>query len=236
MLETGGRVFGRTVVRMNFNDAFSSQERQIISGYLSLLAEKPYGKITVKELTARCSVARTTFYRSFEDTYDLLERIERYLLDEFVLYRPYMSTRGKGEGVLPPGDAFQGIEQWFATGVRLRFLLRGVMGENGDLYFKERLIKRVKAELNQMMDDECVPCDGMRSYYIAAISASYIGLLNHIALVEDEADLLPTGAIAEIANSMRVAYFRTKTGAPPITDERLFGRKEDENGACVELQ
>ena len=213
---------------MNFNDVFSEQERQIISGYLSLMAEKPYDKITVKELTARCSIARTAFYRSFEDTYDLLERIERYLLGEFTLYRPRMTTPRSGstnetnEEANLVGQAYRGIEAWFATGIRLRFILRAIMSENGDLYFKERLIKRVKAELNQMMDDEHVARDGLRSYYVAAISASYIGLLNHIALVE-ESDLLPVSEITAIANSMRVAYFRSAEGAPPITDEQLFG-------------
>lgn len=213
---------------MNFNDAFSEQERQIISGFLSLMAEKPYDKITVKELTARCSIARTAFYRSFEDTYDLLERIERYLLGEFTLYRPRMSASPSDdpsendEAANLIGQAYRGIEAWFATGIRLRFILRAIMGENGDLYFKERLIKRVKAELNQMMDDERAPRDELRSYYVAAISASYIGLLNHIALAED-ADLLPTSDITSIANSMRVAYFRSAEGAPPITDEQLFG-------------
>lgn len=216
---------------MNFNDAFSSQERQIISGYLSLMAEKPYSKISVKELSARCSIARTTFYRSFEDTYDLLERVERYLLGEFTLYRPRMSSavpddaRDTGDVDALAGQAYQGIEAWFATGIRLRSILRPIMGKNGDLYFKERLIKRLKIELGQMMDDEHAPRDGLRSYYIAAISASYIGLVNHIALVED-ADLLPVSEIAAIANSMRVAYFRSAKNAPPISDEKLFGITE----------
>lgn len=212
---------------MNFNNAFNEQERQIISGYLSLMLEKPYDKITVKELTTRCSIARTAFYRSFEDTYDLLERIERYLLGEFTLYRPRMASAPSGDTAdgsddALAGQAYRGIEAWFATGIRLRFILRAVMGENGDLYFKERLIKRLKVELNQMMDDERIPRDGLRSYYVAAISASYIGLLNHIALVDD-ADLLPVSEIVAIANSMRVAYFRSSKDAPPISDKQLFG-------------
>ncbi|MBQ6390857.1 MAG: TetR/AcrR family transcriptional regulator [Eggerthellaceae bacterium] len=216
---------------MDLNNAFNDQERQIISGYLSLMAEKPYDKITVKELTTRCSIARTAFYRSFEDTYDLLERIEQYLLGEFTLYRPRMASSPsrdsakKDEEAALAGKAYQGIETWFATGIRLRFILRAIMGENGDLYFKERLIKRLKIELNQMMDDERTPRDGLRSYYVAAISASYIGLLNHIALVED-ADLLPVSEITGIANSMRVAYFRSAKNAPTITDAQLFGTAE----------
>ena len=210
---------------MQYEQAFNEQERLVIDGYLSLMTEKPYGKISVKEITARCGIARTTFYRLFEDTYDLLERIERYLLGELVLYRRRMSDVGCGIVDAPEGEPFRGIEHWFATGIRLRPLLRAIMGENGDLYFKERLIKRLKEELGQMMDDERVPSDEMRPYYIATIAAAYIGLLNHIAVIENDGDVLPLRNIVEIANAMRIAYFRAGDNPPPITDEKLFGRK-----------
>ena len=207
---------------MNFNDVFNEQERRIISGYLALMAEKPYGKITVKEIAFRCAIPRTTFYRSFKDTYELLERIERYLLEEFVLYRPRMACdlTDFGDAAMNP---YGGIEGWFATGMRLRFLLRPIMGPNGDLYFKERLVARVRQELNQMMDDEQAPNDALRPYYVAAIAAAYIGLLNHIALSGRD-DLLAPAQVADIANSMRVAYFRAGENPPPISDEQLFGK------------
>jgi hypothetical protein len=32
-------------------------------------------------------------------------------------------------------------------------------------------------------------------------------------------------AVVEIANSMRVAYFKSGSNPPPITDKRLFGRE-----------
>ena len=209
---------------MEYADAFSEQERLIIEGYIDLMVETPYEKITVKEIAARCSIARTAFYRSFQDTYDLLERIERYLLGELVLYRPHMSTDNASASSAPAGDPHGGIRHWFETGIRLRFLLKGVMGENGDLYFKERLIKRLKDELNQMMDDELVPNDAPRPYYVAAIAASYIGLLNHISVAED--DGVPLSSLVEIANSMRVAYFKSGSNPPPITDKRLFGNEQ----------
>ena len=208
---------------MEYTQAFSEQERLVIDGYLSLMMHKPYSKITVKEITARCGIARTTFYRLFEDTYDLLEHIERYLLDELVIYRRRMSDPANDATDAPVGEPLLGIEHWFATGIRLRPLLRAVMGENGDLYFKERLIKRLKVELGQMMDDERVPSGDMRPYYVATIAAAYIGLLNHIAIIKDDCDALPLQDIVQIANAMRIAYFRAGQNPPPITDEKLFG-------------
>lgn len=208
---------------MNFNEAFNEQERRIIAGYLSLLREKPYDKISVKELTVRCSIARTTFYRFFEDSYDLLERLERYLLDELVLYRTLMSVNADAEETALAGKPYESIEHFFATGVRLRTLLRPIVGENGDPYFKDRLARRLREDLDAMMSDEGAPNDELRPYYISAIAASYIGLLDHVALVDDES-LLDVKRITSIANSMRVAYFRGDSTAPCISDQRLFGR------------
>lgn len=207
---------------MDYQEAFSSQERLVIDAYISLMLQKPYDKISVKEIAACSGIARTAFYRLFEDSFDLLECIERYLLGELVLYRPRMAA-GHDSGDAPAGEPFSGIEHWFATGIRLRPLLKGVMGENGDLYFKERLIKRLKVELGQMMDDECIPRDIARPYYVAAIAAAYIGLLNYVAVLESDADLLPLGTMVEIANSMRVAYFKAGNNPPPISNEKLFG-------------
>ena len=89
---------------MEYVDAFNEQERLIIGGFIDLMTETPYEKITVKEIAARCSIARTAFYRTFQDTYDLLERIERYLLGELVLYRPHMSADKSGSNPPPITD------------------------------------------------------------------------------------------------------------------------------------
>ena len=211
---------------MDFNEAFNFQERQIISGYLSLMREKPHAKIIVKELSERCAIARTTFYRFFEDTYDLLERLEQYLLGELVLYRPLMngSTTGlQSSGVA--GKPYESIRHFFGMGICFRKLLQPIMSENGDPYFKDRLARRLREELGAMMSDEGVPNDELRSYYVATIAASYIGLLAHAATTNREGSL-GIDQIAFIANSMRVAYFRSSNSTPAISDRRLFGNSK----------
>lgn len=182
--------------------------------------------ITAKGLSERCAIARTTFYRFFKDTYDLLERLEQYLLGELVLYRPLMngSTTGlQSSGVA--GKPYESIRHFFEMGIRLRKLLQPIMSENGDPYFKDRLARRLREELGAMMSDEGVPNDELRSYYVAAIAASYIGLLAHAATTNRE-DSLDIGQIVFIANSMRVAYFRSSNSAPAISDRQLFGNSK----------
>lgn len=205
---------------MGDQKAFCETEREIIDAFLELMREKPYAKITVKELTARCCVARTTFYRYFEDTDDLLDQMERYLLEELHLYRR-ADRAGIGDELA--GRPFESIERWCETGLRLRFMLSPLMGENGDVYFKERLQAQVRRELNVMMDDDRAPKDVNRPYYVAMLAAAHIGLLACAAAAEDPSGLIDAHDMAVIANSGRAAYFRSVAGAPAITDERLFG-------------
>ena len=97
------------------------------------------------------------------------------------------------------------------------------MNENGDPYFKDRLARRLREELGAMMSDEGVPNDELRSYFVAAIAASYIGLLAHAATTNRE-DSPGIDQIAFIANSMRVAYFRSNDSAPAISDRQVLGK------------
>ena len=50
-------------------------ELVIAKAFWQLLEEKPYSKITVKNIVERCEINRNTFYYHFHDIPDLLDRI-----------------------------------------------------------------------------------------------------------------------------------------------------------------
>lgn len=59
-------------------DARVRYTRMIIQQtFLKLLREKPLAKITVTEICELAEINRTTFYKHYQDTYDLLERLEQ---------------------------------------------------------------------------------------------------------------------------------------------------------------
>ncbi len=205
---------------MDALQTFNATGRVIAEAFLDLMGMKPYEKITVKELTEHCNVARTTFYRHFEDTYDLLEQIERCLLDCLSLYR----VKGASSKDERAGKPFESVENWFETGIALRSVLGPLMGKNGDVYFKERLQAQVRRELNVMMNDDRAPNDRLRPYYVALLASAHIGLLAYVVSVEDASQLISAHDMAVIANSGRTAYYRCTEGAPPISNEQLFGR------------
>lgn len=55
-------------------------ELVIAKAFWQLLEEKPYSKITVKNIVERCEINRNTFYYHFHDIPDLLDRILKKML------------------------------------------------------------------------------------------------------------------------------------------------------------
>ena len=52
--------------------------------FLALLDEKPYNKITVKDIVDRCGVNRNTFYYHYQDIPSLLEEILTARIDALI--------------------------------------------------------------------------------------------------------------------------------------------------------
>ena len=57
-------------------------KKVIKDSFIDLLEQKPINKITVTELCTHCEINRATFYRYYEDIYDLLEKLKgQYVLE-----------------------------------------------------------------------------------------------------------------------------------------------------------
>lgn len=54
------------------NTASDQTKRALASALKELMAQKPFDKITIHDLTERCGIRRQNFYYHFEDVYDLL--------------------------------------------------------------------------------------------------------------------------------------------------------------------
>lgn len=55
----------------------------IQNAFLGILKEKPISRITVKEVCDKAEINRGTFYKHYQDCYDLLDKIEEEGLREF---------------------------------------------------------------------------------------------------------------------------------------------------------
>lgn len=62
-----------------------STKELISSAFIKLVEEKPFDKITIKDIVTECNINRNTFYYYYSDVYDLLEEIfkkEMYFIVE----------------------------------------------------------------------------------------------------------------------------------------------------------
>ncbi len=57
--------------------------KMIQEAFLDILKDKPVSKITVTEICDKAAINRGTFYKHYQDSYDLLEKIELEGLQEF---------------------------------------------------------------------------------------------------------------------------------------------------------
>lgn len=68
-------------------DARTRYTKKVIQDcFFELLKEKPLNKITVKSICDKSEINRSTFYRYYTDSFDLMEQIELELIDAFQLY------------------------------------------------------------------------------------------------------------------------------------------------------
>ena len=71
-----------------------------------LLEEKHLDKVTVKELCERADIYRTTFYRNYEDVYDLFGSMERELVEKSFASGDMASDRFRLLRVIYENQAF----------------------------------------------------------------------------------------------------------------------------------
>lgn len=109
---------------------------------IRLLKEKRVQDITVRELTDMADLNRGTFYLHYKDVFDLLEKTEAELMDEFnSLVMSYDAKDLKQH----PALVFDDI---FALVYDNADLVEILMGENGDLSFVNRL--------KQLVHEKCL--------------------------------------------------------------------------------
>lgn len=70
--------------RQKRTDSMNRTQIAIIDAFWKILEEKPYNKITVKDIVEYCDVNRNTFYYHFHDIPDLLDRVLKQNADQII--------------------------------------------------------------------------------------------------------------------------------------------------------
>lgn len=120
--------------------------------FLALLDEKPYNKITVKDIVDRCGVNRNTFYYHFHDIPSLLEEIMTDRID--ALIQQHCRPGSLVECMSVTTEYF--LKNKKAVMHLYKYIPRDVFVENLDrlsLYLVEEYITNVTASMDIRQED-----------------------------------------------------------------------------------
>lgn len=120
-------------------------QQNICDAFWKLYIREPMSKITVKEICELAGYNRGTFYHYFQDVYDVLERIETEILNQF-----NMRFR-KIARVSSHLQLFDLVKYTFAPCRVYNKYLAVMLGENGDPAFQKKLRENTKSALRDQL-------------------------------------------------------------------------------------
>lgn len=139
-----------------------------------LLKTKKVQEITVRELTEMADLNRGTFYLHYKDVFDLLEKTEEALLDDFnrlVMAHTADDLRQR------PGIIFHEI---YSLVYENSDLVEVLMGENGDLNFMNRLKQLIRDKvLRDWIEVFRSGTPAVFEAYFSFIVTGSVGLVQH---------------------------------------------------------
>ena len=107
-------------------------------GLIELMLEKSINDISVKELTERVDLNRGTFYLHYKDIFDLLEKLEEEILQEFTKILDSYPLDVIYEHPLPL------LEEVFLFLKNNSSMFTVLLSNNGDIYFINKIKSIIK--------------------------------------------------------------------------------------------
>lgn len=154
---------------------------EIKEAFLSLLEEKGFEKITVRDLTTRANINRGTFYLHYLDKYDLLEKLENELFDKVSQIVKESNFDGSSFIAGFTSERRQFILRLLQCLQEEAAFMKVILGSNGDANFREKIrkvfIHNFKGLLPKTFKPEQLnyPLDLLMMY----ISSAHIGVLTY---------------------------------------------------------
>ena len=180
-----------------------STGEQIRDAYISLMEQKPYDRIRVREIAEAAHIQRSTFYQYYDNTNDLITSLEEELLGSMVFYREVEFDIRK----LEPLDS---VREWFDWCMDHRRYLLALMGENGDPYFEEKFKGKVCGDINRMMDAEGMPRDELRPFCVELTYSIHASLMKFAVRLGRERCPFRADELSRLSNYWRVSALKAE--------------------------
>jgi AcrR family transcriptional regulator len=132
----------------------------IKSAFFKIYKEKNISRITVNDIVTAAGYNRSTFYRYFTDVYDVLEQIEKEILDQFDMRFDQITRCARQM------DMKEIIKYTLAPCKVYNKYLAVLLGANGDPTFQAELKEKAKNVLSKQMAIRYGTADVMGEFYL----------------------------------------------------------------------
>jgi AcrR family transcriptional regulator len=186
------------------NRSVRETKQRIKQAFLELVEVKTFSKISVKEITERAHINRTTFYLHYQDVYDLLDKIEDRIARDIKNAVNSISRENYVPGQHPQHTAiFEALEDH-------RYEIETLMTRNGDVDLLYKLAALMHDVLRNNWsryagDSKASEVDLYASYIVYGIIGVFIAKIQN----EHNGDAGEMGFIAgEVTNWIDETFVR----------------------------
>jgi len=151
----------------------------ILKALISLIEEKGFEAVSVSDITSRANINRGTFYLHYQDKYDLLEKTESEIIQDFkqiVLHTNNLTI----SDIKNTTDILPLVITFFEYLKDHAALLHAILGIKGDISFQTQMKKTIENNLFKIgfflgikVENLLVP----REYLISYISSAHLGVI-----------------------------------------------------------
>ena len=147
-------------------------KKSIRDALTQLMREKGVKDITVRELSELADINRGTFYTHYKDVFDLLEKIESEMFEEF----------SSAISSFQPKDVFEQpglmLNQIFFFLEENSQICLSLLGKNGDLAFVDKLKDFVKYKfMHEWVDDGHFGPN--KEYFFSFTISGFVGMIQY---------------------------------------------------------
>jgi AcrR family transcriptional regulator len=142
---------------------------------IELTIRKGFAAVTVSDITEYAEVNRATFYRHYQDKFDLLDQYAQEV---------YQLLDATAEAESPTGNEAGGSEQPTAGLVKMFEHIRAyakfyrvMLGKNGDPAFARKIHQYVEKRLRQSLPDALLREKPQVELYLSYVSSASVGVV-----------------------------------------------------------
>lgn len=166
----------REIEQKQNNDDLRVQRthKLIQDALLTLTTQKGFSNVTVRDIAREAGINRATFYRHYQDKFDLLDR---YAQEVYQLLDQPEDESSKSPGDVISGKTVSGLVRLLEHVRDNADFYRVMLGKNGDPAFAEKIRQYIEKRFRRALPETLKGDNIFTDLYLSYISSGSVGAL-----------------------------------------------------------